>query len=158
MRCYTDTMELTSPAFKHNGSIPSEYTCDGENISPELHIHNAPEGTESFVLIMEDPDVPTFVREDGMWDHWIVFNIPKGTTVIPKGTEPEGVHGLTTANALAYGGPCPPDKEHRYFFILHALSTTIDEQEGATKEAVRAAMRHHILDKAELMGRYKRKF
>lgn len=151
-----EEMQLTSPAFENKGTIPSEYTCDGENISPELRVANVPEGTKSLVLIMEDPDVPEFVREDGMWDHWVVFNIPPDTVVIPKGEEPEGVQGLTTANKLGYGGPCPPDAEHRYFFMLYALDTELDEQEGATKEAVRMAMKHHILAKAELLGRYVR--
>ncbi len=149
-------MQVTSPAFKNGERIPQEYTCDGENISPELHIADVPEGTQSLVLIMEDPDVPTYVREDGMWDHWIVFNIDPSTTVIPKGTEPDGVHGITSSGTTAYGGPCPPDKEHRYFFFVYALSAKIDEQEGATKEAIRAAMRHHIIDKAELVGVYNR--
>jgi hypothetical protein len=149
-------MELTSPAFDTGGILPSEYTCDGENISPELRIANVPEGTKSLVLIMEDPDVPTFVREDGMWNHWVVFNIPPGTVVIPRGAEPEGVQGLTTANTLGYGSPCPPDAEHRYFFMLYALDAELNEQKGATKEAIQAAMKGHILAHAELMGRYER--
>ena len=149
-------MKITSSAFQDKESIPEKYTCDGENISPELLIENVPERAQSLVLIMEDPDVPTFVREDGMWDHWVVFNMPVDTKVIPEGKEPEGVLGLTTSNSLGYGGPCPPDKEHRYFFMLYALDTEIDEQEGATKEAVRMAMKHHILAKAELLGRYVR--
>lgn len=149
-------MQLTSLVFENGGTIPSEYTCDGENISPELRIANVPGGAKSLVLIMEDPDVPKFVREDGMWNHWVVFNIPPNTVFIPRGEEPEGVQGLTTSNKLGYGGPCPPDKEHRYFFMLYALDKELDEQEGATKETVRKAMKHHILAKAELLGRYER--
>ncbi len=149
-------MQLTSPAFGNGEAIPEKYTCDGANISPELRILNAPREAKSLVLIVEDPDVPTFVREDGMWDHWIVFNIPPDTAKIAEGQKPEGVAGLTTANTLSYGGPCPPDREHRYFFMVYALNTMLDEQEGATKEAVRAAMRGHILAKAELIGVYNR--
>lgn len=149
-------MILTSPAFENGGAIPEKYTCDGENSSPELRILNVPREAKSLVLIMEDPDVPTFVREDGMWDHWVVFNIPPDTAKIAEGEEPPGVHGLTTANALAYGGPCPPDREHRYFFMVYALDTELHEQEGATKEAIRAAMRGHMLAKAELVGVYAR--
>jgi Raf kinase inhibitor-like YbhB/YbcL family protein len=151
-------MKLSSPAFEDQGHIPAKYTCDGENIVPPLKIENAPEGTKSYVLIMEDPDVPKYVRDDGMWDHWIVFDIPADTTEIKEGKEPRGVHGITTKNELKYGGPCPPDAEHRYYFILHALDVeSIGEQEGATKDAVRAAMKGHLLAKAELMGRYVRK-
>jgi len=151
-----EEMKITSPVFDEGGQIPSKYTCDGENISPELNIENVPAEAKSLVLIMEDPDVPTFVREDGMWDHWVVFNISPDTKSIPEGQEPEGVQGLTTANKLGYGGPCPPDKEHRYFFMLYALDTVLDEQEGATKEAIRMAMKHHIISKAELVGLYSR--
>ncbi len=149
-------MSITSPAFENNNLIPSLYTCDGENISPELHIANVPKEAHSLVLIMEDPDVPTFVREDGMWNHWVVFNIPPDTKVIPKKEEPQGILGLNTANKLGYGGPCPPDAEHRYFFMLYALDTTLDNDEGATKEEVQMLMKNHILAKAELIGRYKR--
>lgn len=151
-----EEMKLTSPVFSNGEKIPAKYTCDGENISPELRIENVPTEAKSLVLIMEDQDVPTFVREDGMWDHWVVFNIPTSTTVIEEGSEPAGVQGLTTANSLGYGGPCPPDAQHRYFFMLYALDAVLDEQEGATKEAVRMTMKHHILQKAELVGVYKR--
>jgi len=152
-----EEMKLTSPAFSHMGEIPEKYTCDGENISPELHIANVPKEAKSLVLIMEDPDVPGFVREDGMWDHWVVFNIPPDTTVIKEGADNLiGVQGLNTGNTTEYGGPCPPDKQHRYFFMVYALSEMLDEQYGATKEAVRMAMKHHILQKAELIGLYQR--
>jgi len=151
-----EEMKLTSPVFKEGEQIPSKYTCDGENISPELNIENVPAEAKSLVLIMEDPDVPTFVREDGMWDHWVVFNISPDIKIIPEGQEPEGVQGMTTANKLGYGGPCPPDAKHRYFFMLYALDTVLDEQEGAIKEAIRMRMKHHIIAKAELVGTYVR--
>jgi len=151
-----DEMKITSSVFVNDNYIPSKYTCDGEDISPELIIENVPTDTKSLVLIMEDPDVPTYIREDGMWDHWVVFNISPDTKIIKEGKEPNGVQGLTTANKLGYSGPCPPDKEHRYFFMLYALDSEINEQEGATKEAIRMSMKHHIIAKAELVGRYER--
>ena len=149
-------MQLTSPAFENGGVIPERYTCDGENISPELRISGVPEGAKTLALIMEDPDVPTNVREDGMWNHWVVFNIPPEISVIAEGEEPAGVRGVTTSGALRYGGPCPPDREHRYFFYLYALDTALNLSEGTTKEEVLAAMEGHVLAKAELMGRYDR--
>ena len=66
-----ENMKLTSPAFEHNQAIPSEYTCDGLDISPELNIEGIPDNTKSLVLINDDPYAPV-----GTWDHWIVFNIP----------------------------------------------------------------------------------
>jgi Raf kinase inhibitor-like YbhB/YbcL family protein len=151
-----ENLKLRSPAFAHEETMPSKYTCDGENISPPLAISGVPEGTETLVLIMEDPDVPPTIREDGMWDHWLLFNIPSDTAFIGEGEVPECVRGLTTRNVLQYGGPCPPDGEHRYLFRLYALDTTLDVPEGSTKEAVHVAMRGHVLESTTLMGRYAR--
>jgi Raf kinase inhibitor-like YbhB/YbcL family protein len=149
-------MKLTSPAFSHQGRIPSKYTCDGENISPPLTISQVPPSAQSLVLIMDDPDVPKRLRADGMWDHWIVFNIPVTVTEIPEGGEPPGIHGLGTSKNLDYFGPCPPDREHRYFFKLYALDTELALGEKSTKAQVEEAMKDHILAKAELIGKYAR--
>ena len=149
-------MKLTSPAFDHEGKIPSKYTCDGENINPALTISDLPSEAKSLVLIMDDPDVPKHLREDGMWDHWVVFNIPISVRDIKEGEEPVGTHGSGTSGNLNYFGPCPPDREHRYFFKLYALDTELDLAEKATKQQVEKAMEGHVLEKAELMGRYER--
>jgi hypothetical protein len=149
-------MNLSSPAFQHGGKIPSKHTCDGPNISPPLKIEGVPEGTKSLVLIMDDPDVPKSIRPDGMWDHWVVFNIPPDLKEIPEGKEPPGVPGVGTGGNTTYFGPCPPDREHRYFFKLYALDKTLDLPPKATKAQVEKAMEGHILAKAELMGRYER--
>ena len=153
------TLTLQSPAFEHDATIPARYTCDGENVSPELQISGVPEGTQSLVLIMDDPDVPKAVRDDQMFDHWVLFNIPPETMSIGAGENP-GVLGGNTRGEAAYTGPCPPPqfepKEHRYIFQLYALDSKLALSEGATKEAVKAAMKGHILDKAELIGRYSR--
>ncbi|PIO08546.1 YbhB/YbcL family Raf kinase inhibitor-like protein [Candidatus Pacearchaeota archaeon CG10_big_fil_rev_8_21_14_0_10_34_12] len=144
-------MELRSPAFENGGKIPSKYTCDSEDLSPRLEISNIPEGTKSLVLIMDDPDAPI-----GMWVHWVVFNISPETKVIPEGEEPKGIHGKGTGGNKDYMGPCPPGGEHRYFFKLYALDTELDLNEGATKTDVEGAMENHILEKSELVGKYKR--
>ena len=149
-------MRLTSSAFQHEGYIPQKYTCDGQNINPPLTITDAPLGTQSLVLILDDPDVPKHIREDEMWDHWIVFNIPPTTKQIAEGKEPEGIHGMGTGKNLNYYGPCPPDREHRYFFKLYALDKMLDLPERATKQEVEKAMENHILAKTELMGIYGR--
>lgn len=150
-------MKLGSPAFEHEGTIPSKYTCDGENISPPLKVADVPEGAKSLVLIMDDPDVPKNLRPDGMWDHWLVWNIPPETTEIIEGQGPKGVIGKNTGGKFGYQGPCPPDREHRYFFKLYALDTILDlSMETTTKSDLEAAMQNHILSQAELMGRYNR--
>ena len=148
-------MRLFSTAFAQGANIPSKYTCDGDELSPPLRIEEVPEGTKSLVLLMEDPDVPPFVREDRLWIHWIVFNIPPHIREIAENVQPPGVLGAGTGR-LGYQGPCPPDREHRYFFKLFALDEQLSLKEGATKEALEKAMSGHILAQAEYMGRYER--
>lgn len=151
-------MKLESSVFDHNGSIPAKYTCDGTNISPPLKISEVPEGTKSLVLIMDDPDVPKNLRPDGMWDHWLVWNIPPETKEIVEGQAPQGVVGKNTGGRFGYTGPCPPDREHRYFFKLYALDTALDLSAATTtKEDLEKAMQGHILGQTELMGKYDRK-
>lgn len=147
---------IESPAFEKNASIPAKYTCDGEDINPPLLISGVPENTKSLLLILEDPDVPKNLREDGMWNHWIRFNIPPDTAEIREGVESIGVAGRGTSENLKYHGPCPPDREHRYFFKLYALDIMLDLQEGADKEDVLKAAEGHIIDKTELVGKYDR--
>ncbi len=148
-------LQLRSSAFTHGGAIPGTYTCDGENISPPLSIADVPPGAKSLALIMDDPDVPPSAPVS-VWDHWVVFNIPPTTAEVGEGKSPEGTAGKNTRGNLGYGGPCPPDREHRYFFTLYALDTTLDLAEGATKREVEDAMQGHVLARAELMGRYNR--
>ncbi|RKZ84528.1 MAG: YbhB/YbcL family Raf kinase inhibitor-like protein [Candidatus Parabeggiatoa sp. nov. 1] len=149
-------MKLSSSAFEHEGKIPSKYTCDGDNVNPPLTFSEVPRETKSLIIIMDDPDVPKNLRADGMWDHWIVFNMHCGLQRIRDGEEPEGTQGLGTKNNLDYFGPCPPDGEHRYFFKLYALDTTLNLPVKSTKRQVEQAMAGHIVAQAELMGRYER--
>lgn len=145
-------MKLTSAAFVNNAPIPSEFTCDGSDLSPSLSISDVPSNAKSLVLIMDDPDAPV-----GTWDHWIVFNIPPSTKEIPQGAEPKGVGGRNSWGRTGYGGPCPPSGTHRYFFKLYALDTILGLPEGSTKKDIERAMQVHIVAKAELMGTYKRR-
>jgi len=151
---------LTSPAFESGGPIPRKYTCDGERTTnPPLAIHDIPNGTQSLVLIMEDPDVPRAVKPDGMFDHWVLFNIPPFIQKIPEG-ESSGLQGLNGRGEHAYTGPCPPPdhepSEHRYFFRLYALDKELELPYGVSKKDVFAAMEGHMIAETELMGRYKR--
>ncbi|HLD00771.1 MAG TPA: YbhB/YbcL family Raf kinase inhibitor-like protein [Candidatus Nanoarchaeia archaeon] len=150
-------MKLTSPVFENNSNIPSKYTCDGENISPPLTIADVPKSANSLVLIMDDPDIPDFVRQKfgiTVWDHWVVFNIAPETKEIAEGKNPPGILGRNTRGTNCYGSPCPPDREHRYFFKMYALNTKLDLPEGATKFNVEEAMKGQIVAEAVLVGRY----
>lgn len=144
-------MKLTSSAFKEGKAIPSEFTCDGDDISPQLTISDVPANTKSLALVCDDPDAPM-----GTWDHWVVFNIPANTKEIPKGTEPEGIGGKNSWGRTGYGGPCPPSGTHRYYFKLYALDTELDLEEGSGKKALEKAMKGHIIEKTQLMGTYKK--
>lgn len=149
-------MELTSPAFENNGVIPELYTCDGQNINPPLEISDVPESAQSLVLIVEDPDVPKHIRGDGMWNHWIVFNISPQTSSVQEGKTPDGIIGTGTGGSTEYQGPCPPDREHRYFFKLSAIDRMLALPAGAQKSDVEKAMEGHIVASAEIIGRYER--
>lgn len=160
-------MKITSNNFENEGVIPSKYTCDGEDLIPYLEIDDIPENAKSLVLIMDDPDIPDFVRKSKgieVFDHWIVFNMEPqdrnedglGRLVIEEGVEPEGVKGVNSAGKIGYMGPCPPDKEHRYFFKIFALSSTLELPEGVTSTQVEKAMDGLVLEKAELVASYER--
>ncbi|MFB6246636.1 MAG: YbhB/YbcL family Raf kinase inhibitor-like protein [Candidatus Pacearchaeota archaeon] len=155
-------MEIKSEVFENHENMPSKHTCDEENISPPLKILSAPEDTKSFVLICEDPDLPKEVIESmgiNVFDHWVSFNILSEKTEIAEGEEP-GIRGKNSAGAKGYAGPCPPKEyeptKHRYIFKVYALDTKLDLEEGSSKDEVKEAMKGHILDSAELVGKYEK--
>jgi Raf kinase inhibitor-like YbhB/YbcL family protein len=143
------SMQITSPAFNHNEYIPAEYTCEGKDINPALVISGIPKDTKSLALIMDDPDAPI-----GVWVHWVVFDIPV-VMKIEENNMP-GKLGITNSGRRDYHGPCPPSGTHRYFFKIYALDTKLNLSEGISKGQLEKAMQGHILDKAELIGLYKR--
>ncbi|TGU74849.1 YbhB/YbcL family Raf kinase inhibitor-like protein [Geomonas terrae] len=143
-------MRLTSPAFKDNGRIPARYTCDGDNINPELRIEHVPDGTKSLALVMEDPDAP-----NGLWVHWILWNMGPRTAELVEQAEPrEVVIGKNSWGHNRYGGPCPPSSTHRYIFRLYALDTTLELAGTASKGQLDVAMQDHVIEEAVLTGLY----
>lgn len=152
------TIELSSPAFSAGARIPPEFTCSGADVSPPLSWGPVPDGTASLVLICEDPDCPT-----GMFIHWILYNIPPGTSALPRAIPrkpvlPDGsAHGLNDFGRMEYGGPCPPPgKPHRYFFRLFALDTALHLRAPVTRKSIGAAMEGHVTGHGELMGTFGR--
>lgn len=148
------TFELTSAAFAPGERIPTKYTCDGQDISPPLAWGDPPEGTQSFALIVDDPDAPV-----GTWDHWLLFNLSAETRDLPEqATPPPGSQdGKNSWGRTGYGGPCPPSGTHRYFFKLYALDIALNLVAGVDKAQLLQTMEGHILAQAELMGVYSRK-
>ena len=149
-------MHLTSSAFGQEQRIPTRYTCEGENISPELVWEDAPPETKTFALILHDPDAP---RMNG-FTHWMLYNIPSSVTRIPENV-PEGprisglgLHGKNDGGKIGYLGPCPPFGSHRYFLRLFALSSELDLDPAASAQELQTALHDHIIGQAELMGIY----
>lgn len=148
-------MQLNSAVFNHQSVIPAKYTCDGDNINPPLAWDQVPVETVSLVLIMDDPDALKPIGR--VWDHWLLWNIPPSVREITEDQNPPGLVGFNTSGRQAYGGPCPPDGEHRYFFKLYALDTWLDLPINASKSEIERAMAGHILVQAELVGLYNRR-
>ena len=155
----TQGFHLTSTAFEPDGAIPVKYACNGANVSPGLSWTEPPAGTQSFVLIVDDPDAATATPAV----HWLVYAIPamqrglqEGT--LKKGTLPNAVkQGKNSAGKVGYGGPCPdPGKVHHYFFKLYALDYTPDLKGKEKIADVEAVIRDHVLGTAELIGRFQR--
>jgi hypothetical protein len=153
----TMSIQLTSNAFTHEGRIPAQYTCSGSDISPALSWGEPPAGTQSFALIMDDPDAPA-----GTWVHWVLFNIPASARGLAEAMPADerlsdgSMHGRNSWGKPGYRGPCPPSGTHRYFFKLYALDEMVAISAGADKGELLKAMEGHILAQGELMGTFSR--
>jgi Raf kinase inhibitor-like YbhB/YbcL family protein len=144
--------KLSSPAFEDSGSISQKFTCQGENVSPELNWSEAPADTKSFVLIMDDPDAP-----GGTFTHWVLFDIPADQQQLVEGADSIGVGGNNGLSQTGYMGPCPPSGIHRYYFRLYALDvSSLNLKEGASRGEVENAMKNHVIGAADTMGRYEK--
>lgn len=148
---------ITSTAFEDGESIPRQYTCDGDDVSPPLDWSDVPAGAQSLVLIVDDPDAPR-----GDWLHWLIYDLPAGDGSLPEGVGQAenkpggGVQGNNSWRRADYGGPCPPSGTHRYFFTLYALDTRLELDPGTTRLQVEQAMDGHVMGQGQLMGRYGR--
>ena len=155
------TMILTSTAFDEGAEIPRRCTCDGENSSPDLAWGGLPEGTQSLVLIVDDPDAPDPSAPRMVWDHWLLYNLAPeagglvagaGHDDLPPGT----LDGLNSWGNTGYGGPCPPVGRHRYFHSIYALDCVLPDLETPEKNRLLVSMDGHILAHAILVGTYER--
>jgi Raf kinase inhibitor-like YbhB/YbcL family protein len=151
------SLQLTSDAFINGQSIPAKYSCIGKNISPALTWTEPPTGTQSFALIVDDPDAP-----GRTWVHWVLFNIPANMRGLQedlhstgKNVDPNAIYvGNNSSGSAAYQGPCPPSGTHRYYFKLYALDIIISLLPGATKDQLHKEMENHILAQTELIGTF----
>jgi Raf kinase inhibitor-like YbhB/YbcL family protein len=152
------SLTLRSTAFEPNREIPIAYTKDGENISPPLAWSGAPNDTQSYALVLDDPDAPS-----GDFVHWVAWNIPAKDTGLPQGIVHRGdksegtLQGRNTYDRVGYDGPSPPPgKPHHYVFRLYALDDKLSLPPGVSRAEVDRAMQGHILDEALLVGTYAR--
>jgi Raf kinase inhibitor-like YbhB/YbcL family protein len=152
------SLQVSSTAFSANERIPVKYTCEGQDVSPQLNWSGAPATTKSFALIVDDPDAPA-----GTWVHWVLYNLPPDTKELPEGVEKQekldngAVQGRNDFRKTGYGGPCPPaGKPHHYFFKLYALDTRLDLKPSASKQDIERAMQGHIVAQGQLIGTFGR--
>jgi Raf kinase inhibitor-like YbhB/YbcL family protein len=152
------TLTMTSTAFAPGGAIPAKYTCEGDDLSPPLRWQDAPPGTQSLVLIIDDPDAPDPAAPKMTWVHWVLYDIPPSASGLPEDAGrrlPEGTReGLNDWKRTGYGGPCPPVGRHRYFHKLYALDVVLGDLGRPTKADLKAAMAGHVLAQVELIGTY----
>jgi Raf kinase inhibitor-like YbhB/YbcL family protein len=155
------SLTLTSTAFDDGSTIPTRYTCDGDNVSPPLSWSKSPPNAKSLVLIVEDPDAPDPAAPERTWVHWVLYNLPAedsglkqdvASAGLPTGTK----EGLNDWHKTGYGGPCPPIGRHRYLHHLYALDIELPELNNPDKAKLEEAMQGHVVDSATLLGFYQR--
>lgn len=153
------SLSITSPAFVHQGEIPTRFTCEGADVSPALAWSGLPAGTQSLVLIVADPDAPDPAAPRMTWVHWVLYNLPPTASGLPEAVRPAELpagtlEGINDWRRTGYGGPCPPIGRHRYFHKLYALDAVLPDLGRPTKDRLEKAMAGHILGQAELLGTY----
>ncbi len=151
------SFSLQSNAFTGQEEIPTKFTCEGEDVSPQLSWSGVPPQTKSLVLIVDDPDAP-----GKTWVHWVLYNIPPTVNELPENINtnnlPRGIEqGKNSWNKTGYGGPCPPRGRHRYFFKLYALNRMLPDLDEPDKNQLEAVMQDAVIDKAVLVGTYRKK-
>jgi len=154
--------EISSSAFEQEGDIPSEYTCDGEDLSPPISWTEPPDGTKSLALVLQDPDAPDPRAPRITWIHWLLYNLPPEAGSLAAGVQrdalPAGTkRGQNSWKRMGYGGPCPPVGRHRYYFKLYALDTVLDHKGALSNYQLQRAMLGHILAETEWMGTYQKR-
>jgi hypothetical protein len=152
------SLRVSTTSFTPGNTIPKKYTCDAQDLSPELSWSGAPASTKAYALIADDPDAPV-----GTWTHWLLWNIPASVHELQEGVSknaqlPDGSRqGQNDFKKVGYNGPCPPPgKPHRYYFKLYALDSQLEVKPGATRSELETAIKQHTLEQAEVLGRYGR--
>lgn len=157
----TDSLHLTSPRYRPGETIPREYTCDGEEISPPLQWYGLPAGTRSLALIIQDPDAPDPAKPERTFVHWVLYNLPANAAGLDEGAAEAGLppgarQGRNDWGEAGYGGPCPPKGRHRYVHRLFALDSVLPDLGEPSRGELERAMQGHVLAETELVAGYER--
>ncbi|MDO8614976.1 MAG: YbhB/YbcL family Raf kinase inhibitor-like protein [Dehalococcoidia bacterium] len=151
-------LAVVSPAFAEGGQIPVKFSCDGAEAPIPLSWSGEPGNTESFALILDDPDAPG----DEPFVHWVMYDIPPNNTgfesVSKDGRLPNGAaQGTNSRGEIGYAGPCPPGGQtHTYVMTVYALHAALGLEPGASRGEVEAAMQGHVLAAGEITGTFSR--
>lgn len=151
------SLHISSSSFSDGGTMPPRLTCDGLNLSPELQLPSPPAGTQSFAIVMDDPDAPLG------FTHWLAYNISPDTREIAEGASTpkkrfdHASEGVNSFGDVGYGGPCPPSSQpHHYVFRVYALDVNPGLPPGQSREQLAAAMHGHVLAEGQITGPYGR--
>ncbi len=155
------TTEFTTNAFGEGGSVPTRFTCSGRDVSPPLEIASVPDEAKSLAIVVDDPDAPS-----GTFTHWLLWNLPPGTTTVPKAVPQEKTvgsldgarQGTNDFGDIGYRGPCPPkgDGPHTYRFTLYVLERELELDAGAKRDALFGAMDGVRLGRARFTAEFGR--
>ncbi len=159
--CNQINLQITSPSFKNNGSIPKKHTGFGEDISPAFQLSNLSSETISIVIIMDDLDIPMIKA----FNHWLIWNIPKSKIIPENISYGSVVPSLGNAKqGVGYGqnryrGPKQPvfvRNVHRYIFQFYVLDCFLDLDSSAKKANLLETMKGHIIQQGNIIGNYQR--
>jgi Raf kinase inhibitor-like YbhB/YbcL family protein len=150
-------LQVTSPSFREDGSIPRLHTGDGQDVSPPLHWTDPPPTTRSFAIVCDDHDAPS-----SFFVHWVAWGIPADRHDVAEGVahtlDAAGMRqGINGFGKTGFAGPTPPPgKPHRYFFHVYALDERPDLPVGAGRKELVHAMRGHVVAEGAVVGVYAR--
>ncbi|WP_137283816.1 YbhB/YbcL family Raf kinase inhibitor-like protein [Halorussus salinisoli] len=154
-------LSMRTSAFTHGESIPEKYTCEGDDVSPELTVADVPDDAAALAVVVDDPDAPA-----GTFTHWLLWNLPADTVEIPEGvprreTVPDlgdAKQGENDFGDVGYRGPCPPegDGPHEYRFTLYSLDERLDADAGALRPEVQDELDAKTLDSDQFTGTFAR--
>jgi Raf kinase inhibitor-like YbhB/YbcL family protein len=147
-------LRVGSPDFDNLGHIPRAHTDDGDNRPLRLEWSGVPDGTQSFAIVVHDPDAPLV---DG-FSHWVLYGIPGGERALSEGDGGRYTAGVNSAGFEGYTGPAPPPGHgpHHYYVWLYALDSDAELPSGLDRRALLQQIEDHVIEQARVIGIYER--